>query len=83
MSSILSQKCHLLTTLSTKRKTTIKLTPFRGWDPHSPNCQICDKMRYNWDTKTEITKNTSGLNQCKHHYLDTICLRDLESNYTT
>ena len=41
----MSQKCHLLMTLSMKRKTTIKLTPFRGWDPHSTNCQICDKMK--------------------------------------
>ena len=41
----MSQKCHLLMTLSMKRKTTIKLTPFRGLDPHSTNCQICDKMK--------------------------------------
>ena len=46
-----------------KRKTTIKLTPFNEWDPHSTNCQICNKLKLlqmdNWDTKTENTKNTS------------------------
>ena len=39
------QKCYLLMTSSMKRKTTIKLTPFNEWDPHSTNCQICNKMK--------------------------------------
>ena len=28
-----------------KQKTTMKLTPFNEWDPHSTNCQICNKMK--------------------------------------
>ena len=38
------QKCYLLMTSSTKRKTTIKLTPFNEWNPDSTNCQICNKV---------------------------------------
>ena len=39
------QKCYLLMNSSMKRKTTIKLTPFNEWDPHSTNCQICNKVK--------------------------------------
>ena len=39
------QKCYLLMTSSMKRKTTIKLTPFNEWDPHSTNCEICNKVK--------------------------------------
>ena len=39
------QKCYLLMIGSMKRKATIKLTPFRGWDPHSTNCKICNKVK--------------------------------------
>ena len=28
-----------------KRKTTIKLIQFNEWDPHSTNCQICNKVK--------------------------------------
>ena len=28
-----------------KRKTTIKLTQFNEWEPHSTNCQICNKVK--------------------------------------
>ena len=28
-----------------KLNTTIKLTPFNEWDPHSTNCQICNKVK--------------------------------------
>ena len=31
-----------------KRKTTIKLTPFSEWEPHSTNCQICNKVKLLW-----------------------------------
>ena len=39
------QKCYLLMTSSMKRKTTMKLTPFNEWDPHSTNCHICNKVK--------------------------------------
>ena len=39
------QKCYLLMSSSIKRKTTIKLTPFNEWEPHSTNWQICNKMK--------------------------------------
>ena len=28
-----------------KKKTTINLTQFSEWDPHSTNCQICNKVK--------------------------------------
>ena len=59
------QKCYLLVTSSTKRKTTIKLTPFNEWDTHGTNCQICNKVKLLHKgiirtQKTESTRNTSG-----------------------
>ena len=38
------QRCYLLMHSSMKRKTTIKLTPFDEWDPHT-NCHICNKVK--------------------------------------
>ena len=39
------QKCYLLMNSSMKLNTTIKLAPFNEWDPHSTNCQICNKVK--------------------------------------
>ena len=37
------QKCYLLMNSSMKRKTTIKLTPFNEWGPHSTNAKFAIK----------------------------------------
>ena len=52
----LCQKCYLLMTSSMKWKTTIKLTPFSEWDPHSTNCQVYNKAKLLQNGITETQK---------------------------
>ena len=69
-------------TSSMKRKTTIHLAPFSKWDPHNPNCQICNIVKLLQkgiiDTQKIKKKNTSGQNQVKHEYLTQFTLENLK-----